>query len=505
MQLGKTLFGGEGKSRVGGEIPSHLTTLSIGWLNNRFKASAVHRGIIEGTWEAPEEVKGPGSYRELIKEAAERTGYRGQTVSLILSHPRLAQQLVDVPPVKRGALRRILQRQAQQQKIFPGEASWAYQTCLPGKGIQQVVLHLFPKTMLDQLVAGCQTNGLRLTLVTPASSVLHQQLMQLPLEKGEVGLLAAKTGATTTVVIGRNDGQILLARTLPATWNDGADRLAVDLNRTILFVNQQYGLPVKGLWLFGDGAQDQCRDVQRLVQLPVQLSPVECGPFYWETQSLRLRPAQSPNFISVEMRIEPQKRAVARMVGVATALFVMISAAITIYCRRQGEQEMLNIEMLQRQAMQYAERLQKLTERNAELDRREKIVRVVTDGRPAPVPGWVLGYLGEVCPKDLVITNLHLKQETDSWKLQLAGTVQATEDGSAALTFSNSVVVLAARLSSGPLHMAVAGAGKEDGASSRGHTVAPIGSWPIRTTRTNSPAGVKLLADNQFLIEGVVR
>jgi hypothetical protein len=505
MQLGKTLIGGQGRSRSGREIPSHLTTLSIGWLNNRLKAIAVHRGVIEGTWEAADEVRSPGNFGELIKEAAEKTGYRGQTVSLILGHPRLAQQLVDLPPVKRGAMRKILQRQAQQQRIFAGEAAWACQSCLPSKMIQQAVLHLFPKAMLDQLVAGCHANGLRLTLVTPASSVLHQQLVRLPLEKGEVGLLAAKTGATTTLVIGRNDGQILLARTLPATWNDGADRLAVDLNRTILFVNQQYGLSVKGLWLFGEDAQEQCRDIQRLMQVPVQLSPVECGPLYWETQALRLRPGHSPNFISAEMRIEPQKRAVARIVGAATALFVAASAGVSVYCHRQSEQETRNIEILQRQAMQYVDRLQKLTYRNAELDRKEKVIGVVTGGRTAPVVEWVLGYLSEACPDDLVITNLHLKEDLDSWKLQLAGTRQGSEDEGATRSFSNSVVVLATRLSTGPLHMAIDGSLKEVSAGGSKQTIPPISSWPTRTARTNTPTGVKLLAENQFLIEGVVR
>jgi len=366
------------------------------------------------------------------------------------------------------------------------------------------VLHLFPKLMLDQLVAGCHRNGLRLVLVTPASSVLHQQLARLPLEKGEVGLLAARTGTTTTVVIGRNDGQILLARTIAATWNDGPERLAVDLNRTILFVSQQYGFPVKGLWLFGDDAGEQCGHIQRLFQLPVQLSPVESGPLYWETQALRLRPAQSPNFISVEMRIEPQKRAVARVVGAATALFVAASAGLSIYCHRQGEQETRNIAILQRQATQYLDRLQKLTSRNAELDRREKIVGLMTGPRPSRVVAWVLGYLSEACPTDTVITNLHIKQEQDSWRLQLAGTVQGSEDGSATRSFSNSVAVLATRLSTGPLHMAVDGA-RDEAIAGRNKVIAPIDSWPARSGRTNTPAGVKILAEDRFLIEGVVR
>ena len=55
-------------------------------------------------------------------------------------------------------------------------------------------------------------------------------------------------------------GQILLARTLPGNWNQDAQRLAVDLNRTILFVNQQQGAALnQGVWLFGPGAVERSR------------------------------------------------------------------------------------------------------------------------------------------------------------------------------------------------------------------------------------------------------
>src|SRR5512135_3041725 len=114
-----TMLAGGGKA-----VPRHVTTLSISWLNGQFKAVAVHRGAVEGTWEHPEEVEGAGEFGELIREAVAQTNYRGQTVSLLLAHPRLVQQLVDVPPVKGQAIRRIVQRQAQQQKLFPGQAAW---------------------------------------------------------------------------------------------------------------------------------------------------------------------------------------------------------------------------------------------------------------------------------------------------------------------------------------------------------------------------------------------
>jgi len=263
------------------QIPGHLTTLSVSWLNNQFKAVAVHRGSVTGTWERPGDTDGAGNFDGFIREAVQQTGYHGQTVTLLLAHPRLVQQLVDVPPVKGAALQKVIQRQAQQQKVFAGEAACASQISPPGKGLQRVVLHLFPRLLLNQLIQGCKRNGLHLTAVIPPSAILHHQLGQLPLEPDEVAFLAAETVGSTSLVVGRSDGQILLARTLQGTWNEEPERLALDLNRTILFANQQYpGSFTKGLWLFGTGAEDQGEALQRNLQLPIHISPVFFESFY---------------------------------------------------------------------------------------------------------------------------------------------------------------------------------------------------------------------------------
>src|SRR2546423_13893349 len=247
---------------AGNAIPAHLTTLSVSWLNSQFKAVAVNRGAVEGTWENPAELDGSINFEALLREAIQKTGFRGQTVSLVLAHPRLVQQLVDVPPVKGPALMKVVQRQAKQQKMFPGEAAWAFQTSHSDKA--SIILHLFPKQMLDQFAQGCKRNSLRLTSVIPAAAVLHGQLTALPLEKEETALLAGDTAGSVTIVVGRRDGQIFLARTLPGNWNEGAERMALDLNRTVLFLNQQHGVTVdKGVWLFGRRTVDQLSALQR--------------------------------------------------------------------------------------------------------------------------------------------------------------------------------------------------------------------------------------------------
>src|ERR1019366_9224193 len=117
---------------------------------------------------------------------------------------------------------------------------------------------------------------------------LHRQLTQLPLEEKEVVVLAAETGGSTTVVIGRRDGQLLMVRTLPNTWNGSVERLAVDLNRTILFLSQQSGVTInEGVWLFGAGAREQAQALQGQMQLPVSVSPMEYQPSYWAVDALK--------------------------------------------------------------------------------------------------------------------------------------------------------------------------------------------------------------------------
>src|SRR5438445_12197929 len=141
-------------------IPGHLSTLSLSWLNNQLKAVAVNHGVIEASWERPGEADGSGNFEGFLREAVRETGYRGQTVSVVLAHPRLVQQVVEVPPAKGSALQKIIHRQAQQQKVFAGEAAWASQSCPPGKGGQRILLHLFPRLLLNQLIQGCKQNGL---------------------------------------------------------------------------------------------------------------------------------------------------------------------------------------------------------------------------------------------------------------------------------------------------------------------------------------------------------
>ena len=486
-------------------VPPSVTTLSVSWLNGQFKAVAVQRGVIEGTWEHAGEIEGTQHFEELIREAAKATGYRGTTISLLLAHPRLTQQLVETPPLRGPNLTKFVSRQAQQQKMFEGEATWAFQSAVSGRESQRLLLHLFPKPLLDQLVQAAQRNDLFLTSVLPSTAVLQSQLEQLPMEKGQIALLAADTGGSTTVIVGRSDGQVLLARTLASGWNTESARLAVDLSRTILFVNQQYGVTVdQGVWLFGPNAKERLAELQRHIQVPVKLSPVEYTPLYWATEALKLKlGAATPNFISLQLQKAPQRRTLLKVTTAITLLVVVACLLGSLWCLLQARAERGRLAALVAQTAQLQNRHKELQALHEELARKRDVVQRVVDNRMPPVPGWFLGYLSDVVPTELVVTNLHVKREREVWQFQLAGQLQPTGKPPGSNALALAVAELSTRLANGPFHCKLLPAGGSNPAVAAAPAKTPaLNTWAARLASTVQPEpGL----EGRFSLEGVMR
>ena len=467
-----------------------MTTLSISWLNNQLVARSIYRGVLQGSWESALPAEGEPDLAGLIREAMQKTNYSGTTVSLLLAHTRLAQQLVDVPTVSNSGLVKIIQREAQLQKSFAEEAAWTFQKSLTVKGVQRVILYLLPKTMLDLFVQAGRQNGLHLNSVMPVSAVLHQQMALLPLNKGDVAMLAAETGGSTTVVVARADGQLLLVRTLLGTWNDNLDRLALDLKRTLSFITQQYELSINaGVWLFGPGAETQAPHLQRQLEHPVAVSPVAYRPDYWPAEFAKLRPALNPNFIELKMQKAPQRRKIAWVVAVNTAILVVASLAAAMILNLQASQETINSELLRRRVDQLQLQQKDLQKRNTELAGKAQLIQQILEDQRPPVPAWVMGYLCEALPAQLVVTNLQVKWETNEWNLKISGALQAGRTLTPGTTLTNAIGALADRLTNGPFHMLI---------SHRSDRKDPAVKGPAKG------AG-KAALEKQFSLEGVMR
>ena len=467
--------------------------LCLSSLNGQLKGCALDQGAGERTWEGAVGTDDAPGIAAAIKEAAQKIRPAGKQVALVLTHPHLSHHLVGIPPVKGAKLDRFLQRQAASLKTFEGEAAWSIQTALNTKKADARLLHLLPKPALDQWVKACEAEQMQLVRVIPAVAVLRSQLRQLPLEKDEVALLAAETGLSTTVVIGRRDGQPGLGRVFWSGWGLQPEATVVELTRTIGYAEQQSGLTVTSIWLFGPGAKERLPALQRMLKLPMKLSPVEWTPFYWAEQAGKLPEKDDGNLISPEMRQAPQRR---RLLTATTLLLLILLLAAAgmaglLEALRRGQ-----LQSLDRQKIQFTGQLLRKADwerRYADLAHKMEIVRIVTDEKPPPVPGWFLAYLGDVMPGELVVTDLHVTRTNNAWSVQMAGAVQTTNRTPESLSLG--FRALTNGLATGPFHFEITrsvSGGGTDKPPPRAGTVPAKGASAPETAR-------------HFLLEGVMR
>jgi hypothetical protein len=469
--------------------------LCLSWFNGQVKALAVQNGVVQKTWERPGIAEDLSNFVQVLKEAVAATSYDGSDVAIVLSHPRLTHQLVETPPLRGWNLKNFLDRQARQLKTFTSDPVMSYQPALPTKNAKAVLLHLFPKPFLDQLVTACEQADLRLKKVIPATAILNNQLRELPLGDNEVALLAAETGGTTTAVIGRKNGGIYIGRTLNSSWNVYPDRVNVDLNRTLLYVKQQFGAPVDSLWLFGDGAGNHADAMRNLIKTPIQISPIAYNPFYWCEQTARIPFGDTNNLISSEQQQAPKRRVMIRVTAIIIAVLAISSLGVAAAFHVLASDRVKTYQSLQPRVEKLQTRQEQLLQREKDLDQQKRFVTQISDEAVPAVPGWFLGYLGDAVPDELFLNRLQFKRENDLWVFEMTGTLQPiTNQPPSAL--AEAVSRLTNNLVSGPFHARITRNSQEEPDRS---------AAPVKSPGLLPPGQQASLDKTQFAIEGVMK
>lgn len=400
--------------------------IGISCFYGNFKAAGLRKHALLGTHEWAGGTEDFSYLSAALKEAVRKTKAEGRQVSMVITHPRLISQIIEVPPVKGWALDRFLQRRISGLKTFPEEPAWSSQGALPNKNSRTLQLHLLPKEIRDQLIQGCQEAQLNLVRLLPSTAILASQLRALALARDETVLLAAETGPVTTVVIGNGDGRIYLARLLRSGWGQAVDHFAVDLTRTIGFAEQQSGITVGSVWLFGENAPARLADVQNSLKLPVKLSPVPCTPFYWAEQAARLPARDDGNLISPELRQAHSRKRFLTATTLILGVLLLLSLASAAYFEFLRRSDLKNLHTVKTEIFRLTRQRQEFQAREAELKQKKELVHMVCQEQLPRVPPWFLGYLGQVLPDDLLLTDLRVARTNNQWSVSMTGVIQTT-------------------------------------------------------------------------------
>ena len=486
------------------------TLLGVAWLNGRFSAIALQRGALGVAWTCPTAVNGPAELETALREAVRRTSYQGTQVSLVMVDPQFAQHWVEVPAGKSGQLSKYLHRQVQQHKPFSGAATWAFQLTVPTKASGGALLHLMPTDLYEGIVDACSDAGLHLTTLTNGAEVLRAQLRCLPLRDDEITMVSATIGDTTTVLVARGDSMPLLVRTIQGDWKTDAGRVGVDLNRTLLYAQQQFGVVIANAWLGGSEAEEQVQALAGFFEVPLKASLAPNGEFSWAEEALRLAGETPINLISREHREAPARRTVMRFSSYTAVALLTISLGLTAFVHYHYREEKRAIYRLGKLEKELQEKHRRLQDYFADVERKGQFLDNARADRPDPISTWVLGSVGESLPSDLVLTNLTLLSETSQWRLTLSGQIQPNAVDAGREDARLLSRELAQKLSAGPLGVEFEGdlsapADPASAAPASPPSGLEAGAFNAWSTRLKETAATPPPKAREFHLQGVFR
>ncbi|MFT5185266.1 MAG: hypothetical protein ACI84C_002409 [Flavobacteriales bacterium] len=478
----------------------------INWVNGHFEAHCPHLQGEKASWICPERIGNVDQWRGAFREALKTIKYDGQTVEIILAHPILIHQLVETPPAKGPTLQRYLEGQVDRVKTFQSKAAWAWEhgqniSGKSNKQIQTAIVHFLPEDIVRGLIKVVEENGFKLTHIAPVTEVIHHRLRNIESEGKQVILLVTTLGDSTMVMVSENSGRVYVVRMLKSHWNKQREQLATDLNRTMLYIHQTFGVHVSGVWMMGVESEHKT-SLEALINAPVHLLETDLNDVYFCRNAAALS-GKYINLISVSILREPKLRMIGRVAAVLTSILVLaslfIGSGVQYVLYSAGRQ----IKAVEPQLNLLREQKEKLTNIQKELDRKSLWTDDLYPTRGAYAPHWLLAYLGEAVPAEIQITQCVVERDGAIWKLKLDGVYHGIYRTNQVSTMESVVQELKQELETGLFHLKWTDVNKPDVVKQTGGETG-LGHWMSSlSTVNNNPQSRN--STNSFRLEGVIQ
>lgn len=406
-----------------------------------------HGPRVLATWRAPEPVHETEAWAAALRAARQATGYRGREVRVVLDHRNLIHHLQETPPGKPALVRQLLARQVEQHPFFEEPAVWSTRELPAGKERQRHLLTLIPASVAQAIHDGAVACQLELKGLFAPAAVLEPRLRQ-EATPGRPVLLATHADGLLCLLAGDAGGQVFFARSVSLLGSMDGERIAQELNRTLLFTQQQFGVVIPECRWWGEGL-DSALNTARLRE-GLTLVPAK-GPadeFFFATEVTRLAPGASTNLCRSAWPVGAGSSR-----GLALAAALLLLASLTFASWVEGRVRAVARETAVRQAAHAAaaDAASAHAEGVAETEAWRRLAGWLNPEAHPPAAWLILRRVAALSPTNLVWLSARVQQTNAQWRVRLEGT---TRESPAALL--PSLERFEAALSGPPLQFQIA-------------------------------------------------
>ncbi|MEO6992682.1 MAG: hypothetical protein ABI273_03540 [Lacunisphaera sp.] len=402
--------------------------LGIGWLHGSFHVAVFRRQKMVGNWSAPEKIKTLPDLGPALDQALVELKFGGTEAFLLLENEQFAHQIEATPPFSDAAARSFLQARVQRYEKENHPVLWVSQPVAGIKKERSFILHMLPRSFYESVNRYFLERRLDLTRILPLVVPVQRELDRFPIAKGRPVLVAVEAGGATVVMVAKVGEQLLFARNILADWSADPARIGVEINRSLLYANQQFSLTVDRVWLLGENNRSTA-EVNAKCGTGRQITVLPTTPVEWLQSVAKLPPRQPVNLVAGHLRRKSQQRSLRRMLLAASwaglLFFIADAWSRTVSWRQEKRQYS---ELSANEAKMNAEK-ERLAERNDAVQRERAFVQKVDDERLPAVPGKFAAIVAGALPDQMRLTDLSVKwDESSGWTFRLEGSVEADEE-----------------------------------------------------------------------------
>jgi hypothetical protein len=405
-------------------------TLGIAWMHGVFHAAVFRKQNLVAAWSCDVEVPGIEDFEYAFDSALGALEFKGEEVFLILAHDQFVHQAEQAPAFSEAASRSYLRGRVERHEKEREPVLWISQRTLSARQEAAFVLHMLPSAFYGRLNSLLLARRLDLTRILPVSVPLQLILESLDTPKDQPVLVAADTGAATTVLAARNDGQLLFSRTLLARWEADPARLGVEVNRSLLYAKQQYGSVINRIWMLGPATDAARAEVQARCGADKEVSLLSSTPSDWLQAVARLTPRHPVNLVAGYLG-RKRRNQFARRVLVAGCWLGFGLMALDAWARSsQWHAERLRLADLRTNEATLNETRERLIQRNATAESHRTLIAEASDNRLPSVPSRLVAFVASVLPAEAHLTDFSVKWDhaADSWSFRLDGQIEGDEE-----------------------------------------------------------------------------
>lgn len=404
--------------------------LGLAWLHGALEVAVFRRQVMGATWTCPVPVHSLDEFETVLDQALPALKFAGTEAFLILEHEQFLHQAEHAPAFSESASRTYLRGRVQRHEQEKEPVLWVSQRTVSVRKESAFILHMLPSAFYGRLNGLLLSRRLDLTRILPLAVPLQLTLEQATTPKDQPVLITTEAGGAITVLIGQAGSQLFFARTMQARWATDSARIAVEINRSLLYAKQQFGVVVNQLWLLGPGLEAASTEVRARCGSGKEVTVREVKATDWLQAVAKLSPRHPVNlvagYLGWKRRLSFLRRATLGICWVALGL-VSLDTWSRSFSAREDQRQLQRLQA--EEPAMFAER-DRLTGRNVVATNQRDFIRQVADERLPAVPAKFLAYVGHTLPPDITLTEFTSKwdEATQGWTFRVEGQIAADEE-----------------------------------------------------------------------------